>query len=98
MRKLAGGPLLTITTYQAYDIKGYTFYTRDKDAKSMYQNSGVRVDAIDNEMATSTYYGQIEEIWDLNYVGFKVALFRCRWVNGTRGVTHDKYGFSSVDL
>ena len=27
IRKLAAGPLFTITTYQAYDINGYTFYT-----------------------------------------------------------------------
>ena len=64
----------------------------------MYQNSGVRVDAMDNDMETDTYYGQIEEIWELDYVGLKVALFRCRWVNGKKGVTEDKFGFISVDL
>ena len=69
-----------------------------QDAKSIYQNSGVRVDAVDNNMETDTYYGQIEEIWELDYVGLKVALFRCRWVNGKKGVTEDKYGFVSVDL
>ena len=76
----------------------YTFYTMAQDAKSIYQNSGVRVDAVDNNMETDTYYGQIEEIWELDYVGLKVALFRCRWVNGKKGVTEDKYGFVSVDL
>ena len=70
-------PLFTIITYQAYDINGYTFYTIAQDGKSIYQNSGVRVDAIDNDMETDTYYGQIEEIWELDYVGLKVALFRC---------------------
>ena len=45
-----------------------------------------------------THYSQIEEIWELDYVGLKVALFRCRWVNGKKGVTEDKYGFVSVDL
>jgi hypothetical protein len=80
------------------DINGYTFYTMAQDAKSVYQNSGVRVRAVDNDMQAATYYGQIEEIWELDYVGFKVALFRCRWVNGKRGVSKDKYGFVSVDL
>ena len=26
------------------------------------------------------YYGTIEEIWELDYVKVKVALFKCRWV------------------
>ena len=49
-------------------------------------------------MQKTLYYGQIEEIWELNYLGFKVALFKCRWVQGSRGVTHDKNGFVSVEL
>jgi hypothetical protein len=32
-------------TYQGYDINGYTFYTEQQDKKSMYHNSGERVDA-----------------------------------------------------
>jgi hypothetical protein len=49
-------------------------------------------------MQKAPYYGQIEEIWELNYLGFKFALFKCRWVQGTQGVTWDKNGFVSVDL
>jgi hypothetical protein len=66
------------------DINGYTFYTMTQDKKSAYQNSGVRVRAIfedsndDDDTETNTYYGQIEEIWELDYVGLKVALFQCR--------------------
>jgi hypothetical protein len=53
----------------------------------------------DEDTETDTYYGQIEEIWELDYVGLKVALFRCRWVtNGKRAVSKDKYGCVSVDL
>jgi hypothetical protein len=61
----------------------------------MYQNSGVRVDAYDvNGEDKTTYYGQIQEIWELDFHGFKIALFSCNWV----GVQKDKYGFISVDL
>jgi hypothetical protein len=53
----------------------------------------------DDDTETDSYYGQIEEIWELDYVGLKVALFRCRWVtNGKRVVSMDKYGYVSVDL
>jgi hypothetical protein len=77
-----------------------------QDTKSIYQNSGVHVRAViddshddDDDTETDTYYGQIEEIWDLDYVGLKVALFRCRWVtNGKRAVSKDKHGYISVDL
>ena len=83
-------------TYRAYDINGYTFYTIQQDKKSIYQNSGVRIDAYDNNMQKAPYYGQIEEIWELNYLEFKVALFKCRWVQESQGVTRDKNGLSAL--
>ena len=49
-------------------------------------------------MQKAPYYGQIEEIWELNYLAFKVSFFKCRWVQGSQGVTRDKNGFVSVDL
>jgi hypothetical protein len=64
---LADSPLFTITSYQAYDINGYTFYTTAQDKKSIYQNSGVRIDAVDTNNEKTAYYGQIEDIWELNY-------------------------------
>jgi hypothetical protein len=106
IRNLAAGPLFTITRYEGMDINGYTFDTMTQDKKSIYQNSGVRVRAVvddshdnDDDTETDTYYVQIEEIWELYYVGLKVALFRCRWItNGKRAVSKDKHGYVSVDL
>ena len=98
LRKLAAGPLSSVVTYQGYEINGYTFYTAAQDKKSVYQNSGVRIDAYDNAMNRAAYYGQIEEIWELNYGTFQVPLFKCRWVQGTTGVQKDRYGFTTVDL
>jgi hypothetical protein len=76
-----------------------------QDKKNVYKNSGVRVRAVvDNnhdydDTETDTCYGQIEEIWELDYVGLYVALFWCRWVtNGKRVVSKDKYRYVSVDL
>jgi hypothetical protein len=54
---------------------------------------------VDDDMETDTYYGQIEEIWELDCVRLKVALFWCRWVtNGKRAVSKHKYCYVSVDL
>jgi hypothetical protein len=44
------------------------------------------------------YYGQIQEIWELNFHSFKIPHFRCNWVDATRGVVQHKYEFISVDL
>jgi hypothetical protein len=46
---LARGPSITIMQYQGYEKNGYTFYTRAQDEKNTNQNSGVRIDAIDND-------------------------------------------------
>ena len=96
--KLAKGPFFIVTTYQGHAINGYTFYTIDQDKKSVYQNSAIRVDAFDSKMQKIAYYGQIEEIWELLYVGFKVPIFCCRWVQVSQGVMKDRYGFTTVDL
>jgi hypothetical protein len=44
------------------------------------------------------YYGQIQEIWELDFHGFKISLFHCNWVDVIKCVVKDKYGFISVDL
>ena len=46
----------------------------------------------------NSYYGFVEEIWELDYVLFKIPLFRCHWVKLPQGVKVDKYGVTTVDL
>jgi hypothetical protein len=61
LKKFAHDPILTIMTYQGYDINGYTFYTKQQDKKSIYQNSGVRFDPYDvTGEDKSMNYGQIQ--------------------------------------
>jgi hypothetical protein len=53
------------------------------------------------EWEKDTYYGYIEEIWELDYTPtFKVPLFRCSWINmNGEGVKVDQlYGMIIVDL
>ena len=53
----------TMLTYQAYDINGYTFYTDERDEKTSYQNSSVRIECMTlNEADKRVYYGTIKEI------------------------------------
>ncbi|KAK1594919.1 hypothetical protein QYE76_059251 [Lolium multiflorum] len=99
---LAGSPSSTILTFQGYEINGNTFYTFAQDKKSTNQNSGVRIDATNtNSGEKDTYYGYIEEIWELDYGPyFKIPLFRCKWFKlDGKGVKVDQlYGITTVDL
>ena len=90
---LARGPSATFIQYQGYEINGYTFYTKAQDKKSTNQNSGVR------DGNKDTYFGVIEEIWELDYGPLKIPMFWCQLVNRVGGgVTTDRYGMTIVDF
>ncbi|KAI3682163.1 hypothetical protein L2E82_50097 [Cichorium intybus] len=107
--ELGNGPQHVVATYQGYDINGYTFYTKKQDEKSTLQNSGVTLIASATEfygtnheaksrIAKNSYYGVIQEIWELNYNSFAIAMLKCKWVDNRRGVDVDNDGFTTVDL
>ena len=96
---LSRSPSSTVWTFQGYEINGNIFYTIAQDKKRTNQNSGVRFDAKDENGQTDTYYGYIEEIWELDYGrNFKVPLFRCKWVKMSGVHVDKKYGMTTVDL
>jgi hypothetical protein len=45
---LVASPHSVVKSWQAYDINGFTFYTKVKDYRSQCQNTGVRVDVEDS--------------------------------------------------
>ena len=79
LQMLALKPSRLVTSWQAYNINGYTFYTKSMDKKRIAQNSGVRVEALDTEGKKSSYYGCIEEICELDYgENLIIPVFRCQ--------------------
>jgi hypothetical protein len=44
------------------------------------------------------YYGQIQELSELHFHGFKIPHICCNWVDAVKGVVQDKYEFISIDL
>ena len=96
----AAGPSNQVTSWQGYDINGYLFYTATKDKKFVSQNSGVRIEALDERTDQSiTYYGVIDDIWEVHYgYNIQIPVFRGRWVKHPRGVEVDGYGLTIVDL
>ncbi|GKD79776.1 hypothetical protein Tco_1342397, partial [Tanacetum coccineum] len=92
-----------VLQYQGYDINGYTFYTEQQDDKSTVQNSGVTLIATTTDssrmtIAKNSYYGVVDEIWELDYTSVVIPLLKCKWVNNTRGVKVDSDGFTCVNL
>lgn len=85
---LAGGPNFDVICWSAYDINGYSFYTKSLDEKSTVQNSGVMIMAeavhfssskdMKPKLASRTYFGVIEEIWEVDYTKFRVPVFKCK--------------------
>jgi hypothetical protein len=100
IKRLATGPSSQVTSWQGYDINGYLFYTAAKDKKTMSQNSGVRIEALDERTGKSTtYYGVIDDIWEVHYgSNIQIPVFRCCWVKHPRGVEVDGYGLTIVNL
>ena len=105
---LSYGPKCNLITWSGYDINKTSFYTKSKDDRSTTQNSGVMIvaesmhfsSAKDKNpvMASTPYFGVIEEIWEVNYVVFKVPVFKCKWIDINSGVRIDEFGVTLVDL
>jgi hypothetical protein len=54
---------------------------------------------MDSNNNKNSYYGVIEEIWELEYGPLNIALFLCQWVKLTGGgIRKDQYGMTIVDL
>jgi hypothetical protein len=65
MKMLTSHPSSCVTLWQAYDINGYTYYTKEKDRSSVAQNSGIRIEAFDPLGVKTTYYRYIQDIFEL---------------------------------
>nr|CAI44628.1 B1168G10.12 [Oryza sativa Japonica Group] len=65
---LSQGPEWSATTWQGYDINGYTFHTVKQDSKCTVQNSGLRIEAPSDGGRRDQYYGRVEQILELDYL------------------------------
>ena len=84
VRWLAGKPSYIVLTYEAYRYNGVKFFTKHRDNARAVQNSGVSLVAKTMQVSSSkdknpvytdmTFYGVIEEIWELDYHDFNVHL------------------------
>ena len=81
-------------------VNGFRFHTRAHGIGKRTQNSGVLVRG-DELNPKKEYYGVIEQIYELSYVGNKkVYLFKCHWWDVSKegtGYKIDKYDIISVN-
>ncbi|KAL9432881.1 hypothetical protein AB3S75_027822 [Citrus x aurantiifolia] len=108
LRWLSQGPRSFVVKHPGYDTNAYRFYTRERDEQRVHQNSGVSLIAATLQVASAkdknpilgdmSYYGVINEIWDLDYHMFRIHLFKCDSVQNNGGVKIDEFGFTLVDL
>ncbi|XP_042426074.1 uncharacterized protein LOC122013929 [Zingiber officinale] len=102
---LAHGPRVQILKYNSYVINGNLYQTKARDDDRVCQNSGVSLVA--NTMLVCSakdknpllvdvsFYGVIEEIWELDYHQFHIPLFKCVWVANDKGIiNNDECGFT----
>ncbi|GKC19334.1 Myc-type, basic helix-loop-helix domain-containing protein [Tanacetum coccineum] len=81
---LACGPT-SACTYPSCIVNGVKFVVHERDILHTTQSSGVSTPGLDGEM----YYGQLEEILELTYIGpRKVVLFRCKWFDTINPKNH----------
>ena len=78
MLALSYGPDTRVTTFTGCVVNGVKFLTKDRNARRKTQNSGVCVEG-EHENETKEFFGVLEEILELTYMGFKhVILFKCK--------------------
>jgi hypothetical protein len=105
---LSRGPSIHPFSYNGYVINGYTFYTEAQDDRSTMQNSGVTLAARAMHVSSAkdrnpvyadmSYFGVIQDIWEMDYTRFRVTVFGCKWVDNNYGVQIDNSGFILVDF
>ncbi|XP_019240998.1 PREDICTED: uncharacterized protein LOC109220987 [Nicotiana attenuata] len=112
VKVLAQGLSYIAKRFSAFDVNNrYRFRMKQSEEFKVTQNSGVMVvsktesyaSTSDNapKSANITYYGRLNDIVELNYYEeFKVVLFKCDWVDVTkgRGVKEDDLGFTLVNF
>ncbi|KAL0553624.1 hypothetical protein IC582_007524 [Cucumis melo] len=108
LRWIAHGPHPFVITYSGYAINGCRYHTKSSEKDRSVQNNGVSLVAKTMQVSSykdknpvigdMSFYGVIQEIWELNYNTFNVPVFKCNWVQNSGGVWIDELGYTLVDL
>nr|XP_009771304.1 PREDICTED: uncharacterized protein LOC104221865 [Nicotiana sylvestris] len=112
VKVLAQGPSYIAKRFSAFDVNNdYRFRMKQSEEFKVTQNSVVMVVSKTESYASTSdnapkstniiYYSRLNDIVELNYYEkFKVILFKCDWVDVTkgRGIKEDNLGFTLVNF
>ncbi|KAL0539395.1 hypothetical protein IC582_023607 [Cucumis melo] len=108
IRWLAHGLNCGVMTYKGYMVNGFSYHTKSRDDHRTVQNSGIMLVAMTMQVSSGkdknpvigdmSFYGIIEDIWEVSYNTFNTVLFKCKWVENKTGVRTDDLHFTLVDL
>ncbi|XP_072058194.1 uncharacterized protein [Arachis hypogaea] len=99
IQQIAYGPSKSVTSYNGLKVNGYIFHTKDHDKNRATMNSGVCVKGNIYGENDLDYYGILEEILELSYLGDgnSVFIFGCCWFDPINGVKVDeRYGLVDI--
>jgi hypothetical protein len=85
---LAWGPLRIVKTWPIYFVNGFKFHTKEHSIGKSTINCGVCVKGTGYGEYENDFYGQLEEIVQIEYPGLPlkmVMLFKCEWFDPTIG-------------
>ncbi|KAA0060215.1 hypothetical protein E6C27_scaffold386G00370 [Cucumis melo var. makuwa] len=95
-------------TYGGYMVNGCSYHTKSRDDHRTVQNSGIMLVATTMQVSSAkdknpaigdmSFYGIIEDIWEVSYNTFNTVLFKCKWVENKNGVRIDDLHFTLVNL
>ncbi|KAA0058470.1 transposase [Cucumis melo var. makuwa] len=87
---LAHGPNCGVMTYEGYMVNGCSYHTKSRDDDRTVQNSGTMLVATTMQVSSAkdknpvigdmSFYGIIEDIWEVSYNTFNTVLFKCKCV------------------
>ncbi|XP_073131499.1 uncharacterized protein [Henckelia pumila] len=103
LKNIALGPLRKVRSYSEYFVNGFRFHTLRHGATRSTSNSGVAVKGSVNKNNEISYYGNIEEIIEVEYPGLpikRIVLFKCAWFDPTPKIGtrhHPKYQMFDVN-
>ncbi|XP_062073833.1 uncharacterized protein LOC133778034 [Humulus lupulus] len=90
LRWISLGPTTMAIKHDGFVVNGYRFSTKARDDVRVTQNSGVCIVTKTLQFASARdkkpfygdmqFYGVIEEIWELDYRDFRMAMFKSNWV------------------
>ncbi|KAL0552322.1 hypothetical protein IC582_011431 [Cucumis melo] len=108
IRWLVHDPNCSVMTYEGYMINGSSYYTKSCDNHRTVQNSGIMLVTTTMQVSSAkdknpvigdmSFYGIIEDIWEVSYNTFNIVIFKCKWVENKIGFQTDDLYFTLVDL